>query len=611
MRRRAGVILWIIYIFVATCSAWGQNAVGLVKHGQEFSSAHIEPVHMDSKPGIAVIFEGTKDLHYYAKPETAPVPGLELKVEAKSDIFSFGESIFPKWKSFQEPAGKKIEVYAGNFTVFVPFSDELAAETTEIEKGDVEVRISGVACTSNVCLAPFEKTLRTTIDISLAKSWQNLNGFESAIENQEVKASSYSVQFALLLAFLAGLSLNIMPCIWPVLPIIVMRIVEQAAQSKARAASFGLAFCLGILLFFACLAGANIVLQVFYGTVLQWGDQFRSPAFLAVMALLLVVLALFMFGLFTITVPSSIAAKSSSGKGYTGAVAMGFLAAILSTPCSFAILAAAFAWAQAQPLHLATIAIMVMGIGMALPYAILTSMPGLLKCLPKAGRWMELFKQAIGFILLIIAVKLIAALPQIQRINVLYFAVVLAFSIWMWSTWVSYNTRAFRKWMVRVIAVALAVAAGWVFLAGPKNELIDWQDYNADLIGEAIAQDRPVLIKFTADWCLSCQTVEKVVYSRKNISQLIEQKNVLAIKADTTERNLPATLALKNIYNEPGVPVSMLFVPGKEEPLRWHGILFASELKKTLQQITPVSAGVNLSPRKQEAEKKDGKKAED
>lgn len=198
---------------------------------------------------------------------------------------------------------------------------------------------------------------------------------------------------------------------------------------------------------------------------------------------------------------------------------------------------------------------------------------------------MELFKQAVGFILLIIAVKLIAALPQIQRINVLYFAIVLGFCIWMWSTWVSYGTKLSRKLVIRIIAVALAVAAGWIFLPGPKEELIDWQDYNADLIDETIAQDQPVLIKFTADWCLSCQTVEKLVYSRKDIAQLIEQKNVLAIKADTTERNFPATLALKNIYQEPGVPVSILLPPGKEKPLKWRGILFAGDLKKALESL--------------------------
>jgi thiol:disulfide interchange protein DsbD len=391
--------------------------------------------------------------------------------------------------------------------------------------------------------------------------------------------------FALGLAFLAGLSLNIMPCVWPVLPLIVMRIVEQAKQGKGKSIVMGLAFCLGILLFFASLAGANIVLQVFYGTVLQWGDQFRSPVFVTAMVLLLVVLALFMFDVFTVTVPSSVAAKSGSGKGYLGAVGTGFVAAVLSTPCSFAILAAAFAWAQAQPLLLATVAIMVIGVGMAVPYAILTSTPGLLSRLPKAGRWMELFKQAIGFVLLVIAVKLVGALPQTSRMGVLYFAVALGFCVWMWGGWVSYDTKLSRKWLIRIIAMALAVAAGWLFLRAPAKGLVDWHSFDPNLIETARAEGKPVLIKFTADWCLSCQAVEKIVYSRKDVAKLIKEKGVLTIKADTTTSDLPATFALKNVYNEPGVPVSMLFAPGEKEPVRWRGISFADELKALLEKL--------------------------
>jgi len=222
---------------------------------------------------------------------------------------------------------------------------------------------------------------------------------------------------------------------------------------------------------------------------------------------------------------------------------------------------------------------------MAVPYAILTSMPGLLKRLPKAGRWMELFKQAIGFVLLVIAVKLIGALPQMRRMGVLYFAVALGFSVWMWGSWVSYDTKLLRKWFIRIIAVALAVVAGWSFLPAPAGERISWQSYDADLIERAEMEGRPVLIKFTADWCLSCQAVEKIVYSRKDVAKLIEEKGVLAIKADTTTKDLPATFALKNIYNEPGVPVSMLFVPGEKESARWRGMSFAGELKSLLEKL--------------------------
>ncbi len=582
-------VLWPVLILAVNCfcdadanGAASTASVELARYQKEFSSAHLEPAQMGDKFGIAVIFEGTDDLHYYAKPETVPVAGFELKVEAKSDDFGFGEAIFPKWELFTDSVGNKVEVYAGHFTVFVPIK---TAKVPTKSAGRVEVKISGQACTAMLCLPPFEKTLPVTIDYSQADSWKEISFKTAPDEDEIIKGLSYSVWFALGLALLAGLSLNIMPCVWPVLPIIVMRIVEQAKAGRRQSIVMGLAFCLGILLFFACLAGANIILQLFYGTMLQWGDQFRNPVFVAVMALLLVILALFMFGVFTITVPSSIAGKSGSGKGYPGAVGMGFLAAVLSTPCSFAILAAAFAWAQGQSLPLGTFAIMVIGIGMAVPYAILTSMPGLLNRLPKAGRWMELFKQGIGFVLLIIAVKMIAALPQVRRMSVLYFAVVLGFCVWMWDGWVTYNTKLLRKWLIRIIAVVLAVTAGWTFLPAPAGEFIDWQKYDDNAIETARAEQRPVLIKFTADWCWNCEVVDKIVYRRKDIAKLIEQKGVLAIKADTTVADYPATLALKNKYDEPGVPVTILHIPDRQEPVRFHKIFFAKKLKKLLEKL--------------------------
>jgi thiol:disulfide interchange protein DsbD len=222
---------------------------------------------------------------------------------------------------------------------------------------------------------------------------------------------------------------------------------------------------------------------------------------------------------------------------------------------------------------------------MAVPYAVLTSMPGLLKRLPRGGRWMDLFKQAVGFILLVIAVKLITALPAARKTSVLYFAVVLAFCVWMWGSWVGYATKRLRRWVVRGVALAIAVGAGWVFLPAPAFGLIDWQKYDALAVENALASERPVLIKFTADWCLSCQTVEKTVYSRKDIAALIRRKHVLPIKADTTERDSQATLALKYTYNEPGVPVSILLVPGTDEPYKWRGIFFGDELEQRLEEL--------------------------
>jgi len=591
-------LLWTVCIFAITCPASGQNTneseaiitpgstvgVELANSGNESSSARIEPAQLGSQAGIAFIFEGTDDLHYYAKSETAPAEGLELKVQAISDDFSFGETVFPQWHLFADPLGSKIEVYEGDFTIFVPITETTKPSDEIVGDSDIEVKITGIACTSKVCLPPFEQTLQMKVDWSERDSWNSV-GFEE-VDDAPVTMTKpgYSIPFALGLAFLAGLTLNIMPCVWPVLPLIVMRIVEQAKAGKKQSQAMGIAFCLGILLFFACLAVANIVLQIFYGTVLQWGDQYRNPIFVAGMVLLLVVLALMMFGVFNIGVPSSIAGKSGSGKGYSGAVGTGFLAAILSTPCGFGILAFAFGWAQAQHWLVATVVIMVIGVGMAVPYAILTSIPGLLKRLPKPGQWMELFKQGIGFVLLIIAVKLIGALPQAYRTNVLYFAVILGFCVWMWGGWVSFNTKPARKWLIRISAALIVFAGGWVFLPAPAGELIAWQDYDDALIDNAIADGKPVLIKFTADWCLSCQAVDKVVYHNEDIAGLIEEKEVLAIKADTTSNDDPATLALKNKYNEL-VPVTILFLPGVEEPVRFHEVFFAGKLKEILQGL--------------------------
>jgi thiol:disulfide interchange protein len=591
----AGIIS-AVCVLASACCAWGQKpddpnstttgsvttTVELARYEDEFSSVRFEPARMDALFGVAVIFEGTGDLHYYARPETAPSPGFELKVEAKSGSFVFGDAVFPKWKIFTDPVGSKVEVYAGDFTVFVPIK---SAKAPAEGIAPVEVKITGITCTSVRCLLPFEKTLQTQINWGERDSWKHISleaksGTGSPV--QATKGPAYSTWFALALAFIAGLGLNIMPCVWPILPLIIMRIVDQAKSGRRQSVMMGLAFCIGILLFFACLAGANIILQSFYDRSLSWGDHLRNPTIVTALALLMIVMALFMFGIFTITVPSSIASKSGSGKGYAGSVGMGFLAAILSTPCSFGILTVAFVWAQGQPLLLGTLAIMVIGLGMAAPYAILTSMPGWSKRLPRGGRWMELFKQTLGFVLLIIAVKLIKAAPAENRINLLYFAVVLSFSVWIWGTWVTYGSKISRKLLVRGIAVLLVVLAFWFFF---RPELVDWQEYDPARIASAKSEQKPVLIKFTADWCTNCDIVDKFVFGRKDIAKLIDKKGVLAIKGDTTKAKKSATFDLRNVYKEPGVPVTILFLPGETEPVRLHDLFFANELKALLEKL--------------------------
>ncbi|GAG43384.1 unnamed protein product, partial [marine sediment metagenome] len=174
--------------------------------------------------------------------------------------------------------------FSDKFTVFLPFSVDLVPfEANEPADVGIKIGIEAAVCSDIQCRVPDFGRLSTTVRIipspegGMGEPKFVLPDLTKSVRPSAPRITgqwaSYSAWFALGLAFLAGLSLNIMPCVWPVLPLIVMRIVEQAKQSKGKSVAMGLAFCLGILLFFASLAGANIVLQVFYGTVLQWGDQ--------------------------------------------------------------------------------------------------------------------------------------------------------------------------------------------------------------------------------------------------------------------------------------------------------------------------------------------------
>lgn len=538
-------------------------------------------VRPGSKSAIAIHFDLNKNWHFYADGKTAPGQ-MNLKIRPLGEGVSFSEPMFPPSETyFDKSSGQRLEVYSHKFTVFVPFEVEQVVADEEVTI-DIKIGIEGAMCSANQCQSPSFGHLASKIkvrpDAAMDKAAFEVPAFVTS------PGQSTPVLFALLLAFVAGLALNIMPCVWPMIPIVVMRLLNQADKSRARSVGLGLAFCGGILLFFVGFAVVNIVLRAGFDVVFQWGDHYRNPAFVMAMVLLMVVLAMFMFGVFNVAVPAFVTSKAKPGKGYLGSVGMGFLAAILATPCSFAILTAAFAWAQTQPLSLSTLAIILIGVGMAAPYAILTSIPFLLQRLPKPGRWTEMFKQGLGFVMLIVAVKLLEALPEHLKMGTLYCAAVLGFCVWMWGAWVSYEMSSMRRRAIRLIAIAVAAGAVLWFLP-EKQGLIEWQSYDAAMVSRATKNQKPVLLEFMADWCFSCKVVEKTVYNRENIAALIENKGVLAVRADTTSKDYPATIDLRDIYREPAVPVSILLIPGRAELVRLRGVLIGKKLKEELEKL--------------------------
>lgn len=616
MRKNSVLCVCAIGVTSLSCLAMAQTdgssdrpaaaagAVEIVRYEDESSRADIQPARMNDRLGLAVVFEGTDDLHYYARPETAPSPGLHLQIEARAEGIDFDKAVFPTWKMFNDPALGKVEVYVGDFVVFVPIADE-PNEVNTLETVDVEVKISGLACTSAICLTPFQKTLTATIAPGQAAAWppisleaaapeshagaQPASGTpaEDEIERQAVLPYSTGVYY--LLAIVAGLSINIMPCVLPVIPLILMRLIEQSKQSDGKRIASGLAFCVGVVSFFAAFAVVSAVINLTTGSVLDLNSLFRYPAAVIVLFLAIVFFGLAMLDVVTLSLPAAVTGRQGSGSGIAGSVGMGFFAGILSTPCSGALLGFVLVWAQTQPLLVSSTAIVLMGAGMALPYAIIVLVPSLLQRIPKPGRWMEIFKKSTGFLLFFIAAKLtLAALPKERLLSVLTYGILFSFCVWMWSKWVGFSTPAGKKWAVRFAALAIAVGAGfWLLPAAgqPADAAIDWQEYDPGLVAEATAQGRPVLLKFTADWCSNCKIVDKRVYRDPLVAALVRERNVMPIKADTTLIDYPATVDLKEIYGEAGnVPVTIV-VPPNDTPRKLRGIFNKEELIDILESL--------------------------
>ncbi len=591
-----------IVLTFAVCAALGGSvtlardnaaagAAEIVRSEQEHSSARLEPARREGRPGIAVVFEGTEDVHYYARPETAPAAGLELKITAESDALEFGATVLPAWTIFDDPTGQKIQVYVGDFTAFIPIRQEsIAGDEKDVA---VTVRLAGIACTSKLCLPPFEKTLTTTINLSEAAAWRAISLAAPqaqagppapADEGGRQSVLSYSTPLYYLLAVVAGLSINIMPCVLPVLPLILLRLVDHSRRpDSGRRIAPGLAFCAGVILFFATFALISAIVSLTTGAVLDLNSLFRYPAAVIVLFLAIVFFGLAMLDIVTLSLPSSVAGHQSDTSRLAGSLGMGFFAGVLSTPCSGALLGFVLVWAQTQPLLVSSTAIVLMGVGMALPYAIIVLIPSLLDRIPKPGHWMEIFKKSTGFLLFAIAVKLtLAALPKDRLLHVLMYGIVFSYCVWMWGKWVDFSTPALRRVVIRFLAVVLAVGAGlWLLPASerPAGAALDWKPYDAAVVQQAVSQQRPVLLKFTADWCTNCKVVERRVYEDPEVVELIRDKDVLPIKADTTVIDYPATRDLKAVYGEAGnVPVTIVVRPdgSREKPLR--GIFDRQEL---------------------------------
>jgi len=626
MKNRTCLIqLFLATIFAITVLNASADTL-IIEYEDQSSSATVQPARMNGQAGVAVVFTGTDDLHYYATATAAPAPHLKLKISAKADGATFGPAVYPEYQYFNDPAKGKIEVYVGNFKVFVPIK-EIIAYGVDVEKTNAVVTIEGIACTSELCLTPFTKEVTGELNLEAMDTWPEID-FKAAPASQHGQADSgtgfqpverdpvdhgqdgrataglvdllsgwgetgdaedatdKSVLWFFLLALLAGLSINIMPCVLPVIPLIIMRLVGQAKESGPRRVALGFSFCGGIVLFFAAFAAISAIVKLSTGTGLDMNSLYRNSTAVITLFLFILFFALVLMDVLVLALPSSVANKQGGGSGFAGSIGMGFFAGILSTPCSGAIIGAVLVWAQTQPLSVSSTALVLMGVGMAAPYALLISIPKLLDYVPKPGTWMEIFKKTCGFLLILIAVKFtLTALAKDHLINVLLYGVIFSFCVWMLGAWITFSTPKGKKWTVRGVAVIIAMMTGFWLLPAPGSSQIDWQKYDPATVQNALQNDQPVLLKFTADWCTNCKIVDKNVYQDAATTALLAQKGFVTIKADTTQQSFQATVDYKAVFKEPGnVPNTILLNPDKQTITKIRGIFTPDELKQIINE---------------------------
>ncbi len=375
---------------------------------------------------------------------------------------------------------------------------------------------------------------------------------------------------ALAFAFAGGLILNLMPCVLPVLFIKALGFAQSAHRSRAETREQGLLFLCGVLLTFMVLAGAVIALGAL-GSSAGWGFQLQSPPLVIALAVVMVLIGLNLIGAFEIggSVVGVGDGLASRG-GRLGAFMTGVLAVVVATPCTAPFMGAAMGYAVTQPPALALSVFMALALGFALPVVALSFAPGLLRLLPKPGRWMLVLKQALAFPMFATAIWLIwVASVQTGPQGVLAALVaVLAAGFIVWLVGVTRGSLP-RRAFGSVLAVLVALGAGWFTVenavpgANTEARAGDVESWSPERVAALQAGGKPVFVNFTAAWCITCLANERVALSRQEVKDAFARLGITYLKADWTNRDSRIAQALSE-QGRAGVPL-YLFYPGRKD----------------------------------------------
>ncbi len=376
------------------------------------------------------------------------------------------------------------------------------------------------------------------------------------------EATGITLVSAIGLAFVGGILLNLMPCVFPVLFLKGLALVNASGAERKHQRAHGLVYTLGILVSFWAVVGVLLVLRA-GGSQFGWGFQLQSPAFVAVLASLLFFFALSLAGLFDVGLTLTSAGGSLAQKqGYAGSFFTGVLATVVATPCTAPLMGAAIGFALAQSSIVAFGVFTALALGLALPYLVLSWQPAWTAILPRPGAWMEVLKQLTAVPLFATAIWLawvygsLFAKDGIDRVAwLLACFLALAIAGWTLGRWPA-------KWGSTAAAVLLIALGLALTLRQPKAEVEKWTPYTTASLDAARASGHPVFVDFTAAWCLSCKVNEGAVLKSEEVLKQFADSKVVLLKADWTQHDDFITQQLAALGRS-GVPTYVIYPPGK------------------------------------------------
>lgn len=414
--------------------------------------------------------------------------------------------------------------------------------------------------------------------------------------------------WALIFAFAGGMLLNLMPCVLPVISFKVMSFVKMAGQSRILTIKHSLLFCLGVILSFWILAGIMLALRA-YGQAVGWGFQLQEPLFVVILATILFIFSLSLFGMFEWgTSVASWAGQTqveASKKSSTGALSSffgGVLATAVATPCTGPFLGSAVGFAVTLPIWQSFAIFTFLGLGMCFPYLLLALFPSFLRFMPKPGPWMEIFKQLMGFMLLATILWLMwvfsAQTNTISLLCVLAGFLLFAIGAWIYGMGTAPLVRKSRRIVAYVFVALFAILgtqtilfprASWysddtlIAQSSQKGDWDGWETFSPERVAELQANGTPVLIDFTAKWCLICQA-NHIVLATDEVKQVLDEAGVVRMKADWTKSDPVITKALSE-FGRNSVPLYVLYGRSGQEPVILPQVLTADVVKENVNLL--------------------------